>query len=557
MTSSMPPAGSQPGPEYLEQGGGAPLAREPRSGGGGGRKAFLVGGILVGLAAVGGGVWAATSFLASGPQPAEALPASTIGYASIDLDPSGGQKIEAFRMLNKFPAFEDKIGLNADDDIKRAIFDKAEVSEACDGLDYARDIEPWLGDRAAIAAVDLGKAQPTPAAVVQVTDGEAAVDGLAKIRECAGGDTGGWSITGDWAVIAETQSLAEEIDGETAKANLADDETFQKWTGEVGDAGVVNLYAAPAAGDYLADNMDSLDLPFGPTSGASGGVGMSMDGKVQVVPERHDGQQLPDEMVEGLRDFQGVAATLRFDDGALELESVGDATMTKQSYSATDAGDDVLATLPADTAAAVGVGLQDGWAQRLLDQLAGVLGNGQGSDQLVAQAEQWTGLALPADLETLFGDSTVLAIGNDVDPGDFASAGGSDIPVAVKVKGDAQAIEGVLDKVRKRIGEPMSAPLHSRSAGDTVAIGPNDDYLAKIIQDGGLGDSETFRDVVREADQAGAILFVNFDAGDAWLDTLAEGDQKAKANLEPLKALGISTWQDGDTGHGLVRLTTN
>jgi hypothetical protein len=252
-----------------------------------------------------------------------------------------------------------------------------------------------------------------------------------------------------------------------------------------------------------------------------------------------------------------VAATLRFDDGALELESVGDATMTKQSYSATDAGDDVLATLPADTAAAVGVGLQDGWAQRLLDQLAGVLGNGQGSDQLVAQAEQWTGLALPADLETLFGDSTVLAIGNDVDPGDFASPGGSDIPVAVKVKGDAQAIEGVLDKVRKRIGEPMSAPLHSRSAGDTVAIGPNDDYLAKIIQDGGLGDSETFRDVVREADQAGAILFVNFDAGDAWLDTLAEGDQKAKANLEPLKALGISTWQDGDTGHGLVRLTTN
>src|SRR5215218_10147285 len=148
MTSSMPPAGSQPGPEYLEQGGGAPLVREPRSGGGG-RKAFLSGAIVVGLAAVGGGVWAATSFFASGAQPAEALPASTIGYASIDLDPSGGQKIEAFRMLNKFPAFEDKIGLDADDDIKRAIFDRAEVSVACDGLDYAQDIEPWLGDRAA------------------------------------------------------------------------------------------------------------------------------------------------------------------------------------------------------------------------------------------------------------------------------------------------------------------------------------------------------------------------------------------------------------------------
>jgi hypothetical protein len=554
MTSSMPPAGSQPGPEYLEQGGGAPLAREPRSGG---RKAFLAGAIVVGLAAVGGGVWAATSFRASGPQPAEALPASTIGYASIDLDPSGGQKIEALSMLNKFPAFEDKIGLDADDDIKRAIFDRAELSQACAGLDYVHDIEPWLGDRAAIAAVDLGKAQPTPVAVVQVTDGDASADGLAKIRECAGDDTGGWSISGEWAVIAETQSLADEIDGETAKASLADDDTFQKWTGEVGDAGVVNLYAAPAAGDYLADNMDSLDLPFGPTAGASGGGGMSMDGDVQVIPEQHDGQQLPGEMVENLRDFQGVAATLRFDDGALELESVGDATMTRQSYSATDAGDDVLATLPADTAAAVGVGLQDGWAQRLLDQLGGVLGNGQDSDQLIAQAEQWTGLALPDDLETLFGDSTVLAVGNDVEPGDLAGPAGSDLPVAVKVKGDAQAIEGVLDKVRKRIGAPMSEPLRSRSAGDTVAIGPNDDYLAEIIQDGSLGDSEAFRDVVREADRAGAILFVNFDAGSGWLDVVADGDQKTRDNLEPLKALGVSTWQDGDTGHGLVRLTTN
>jgi hypothetical protein len=553
MTSSMPPADSQPGPEYLEQGGGAPLAREPQSGGGGGRKALLGGAVVVGLAAVGGGVWAATSFLAGGPQPAEALPASTLGYASIDLDPSGGQKIEAFRTLNKFPAFEDKIGLDADDDIKRAIFDRAEVSQACDDLDYARDIEPWLGDRAAIAAVDLGKAEPTPAAVVQVTDAEAAADGLARIRDCAGDDTGGWSITGEWAVLAETQTLAEEIDGETAEATLADDETFQKWTGEVGEAGVLNLYAAPAAGDYLADNLDSLGgLPFGPMMGMASPGAMVNDPAAGEVPPY---AALPDEMVQGLRDFQGLAATLRFDDGAVEIESVGDAAVTKQSYSATNAGDDVLATLPGDTAAAVGVGLQDGWAQRLLDQLAGVLGNGQGPDQLVAQAEQFTGLALPEDVETLLGDSTVLAFG-DVDPRDFASDG-SNVPVGVKVQGDPQAIEGVLDKVRKRIGEQMSEPLRSRSSGDAVAIGPNDDYLAEIVGDGVLGDTEAFRDVVPEAERAGAVVFVNFDAADAWLDALAEGDQEAKDNLEPLKALGVSTWQDGDTGHGLVRLTTN
>ena len=264
MTSSMPPEGSQP--EYLEQGGGAPLVREHSSGGGGGRrKAVLAGVGVLGLAAVGGGVWAATSFFGTGAQPTEALPASTLGYASIDLDPSGGQKIEAIRMLNKFPAFKDEIGLDTDDDIKRKIFDEGEVSEACDGLDYARDIEPWLGDRAAVAAVDLGKEQPVPVAVLQVKDEDAASDGLARIQECAERQmpVAGRS-TGEWAVVAETEALAEEVAAETDKATLADDETYQKWTDEVGDAGVLNLYAAPAAGDYLADNLDDPRLPLRP-----------------------------------------------------------------------------------------------------------------------------------------------------------------------------------------------------------------------------------------------------------------------------------------------------
>ncbi|HEU5456767.1 MAG TPA: DUF3352 domain-containing protein, partial [Nocardioides sp.] len=434
------------------------------------------------------------------------------------------------------------------------------------GLDYARDIEPWLGDRAAVAAVDLGKEQPVPVAVLQVKDEDAASDGLARIQECAEGEAGGWTVTGEWALVAETEALAEEVAAETDKATLADDETYQKWTDEVGDAGVLNLYASPAAGDYLADNIEGLGFPFGPMMGMSqesvmventpGTAAFSSD--LEIEPELPAGSELPDEMVESLRDFQGVAATLRFDDGALELESVGDAAAMRQSLFATDAGDDVLASLPADTAAAIGVGLQDGWAQHLLDQIGGMLGTGESPEQMLAQAEKWTGLALPEDLETLFGDSTVIAIGSDFDPEAFAnSEDGSDIPVGIKVKGDADAIEGVLDKVRNRIGKPMSEPLRSRSAGDVVAIGPNDDYLGEILGDGGLGDSEAFRDVVREAERAGAIVFVNFDAGGDWLTGLAEGDPEARQNLEPLEGLGISSWQDGDTGHGMVRLTTD
>ena len=62
---------------------------------------------------------------------------------------------------------------------------------------------------------------------------------------------------------------------------------------------------------------------------------------------------------------------------------------------------------------------------------------------------------------------------------------------------------------------------------------------------------------VPEADRAVGALFVNFDAGDGWLDTLADGDKEAAANLAPLDALGMSSWRDGDVQHGLVRLKTD
>jgi hypothetical protein len=35
------------------------------------------------------------------------------------------------------------------------------------------------------------------------------------------------------------------------------------------------------------------------------------------------------------------------------------------------------------------------------------------------------------------------------------------------------------------------------------------------------------------------------------------GDRRASDNLEPLEGLGLSLWQDGDTTHASLRLTTD
>ena len=535
-------------PEYLEQGGGQPMASPPpppRQGTN--RRKGLIAGAVLGVAAlVGGGVWAATSFFAQGAQPAEALPAGTIGYASIDLDPSGGQKIEAFKMLRRFPAFRDKVGLNADDDLKKKAFGSMQGDGFCPDVSYADDVEPWLGDRFAVAAVDLGEQFPTPVAVVQVTDDAKAEAGIKKLQSCAGGESSsGYVVDGDWAVLAETKDLAQKVVDKTDQGSLADDSDYQKWTGEVGDAGVVNMYAAPEAGKYLAQMM-------GQFSGMASELGSMGSDSMGGMDSGMGSSGMPEEMMDQLKDFPGLAMTVRFNDGALEVAAAG-GTSSQTTDMLGDGGIETMTDLPDDTAAAFSFSLGDGWVEKMLDQFSSM--SGMSTDQMVSEVESETGMTLPEDLQTLLGDSATLALSSSFSPQDFVnSADGSDVPVGMLVHGDADAIGSVLDKISAK--DPSAGTVMGHEAsGDDVAIGPNPDYRAELLKDGSLGDSDAFKNLIPEADKSSVALFVNFDAGN-WLSNLADGDAEAKANLDPLQGLGMSSWVDGDTSHFLLRLTT-
>lgn len=512
-------------PEFLDGHDGRPL--RPRGPSRRGRRTALLAGGLVGVAAVAaGGAWA-WSFLATGPQPAVALPGSTIAYASIDLDPGGGQKVEALRTLRKFPAFEDHIGLDTDDDVRRYLFEQAQDSGACPGVDYDRDVEPWLGNRLAVAAVDTGADEPASVLVVQVTDEAAAEDGLATLADCGAGESDGWVVSDGWALVGESQDLVDGIAADAEDAALSDDEDYTSWVEKAGDAGIASFYVAPGAGDFLADE-------FGQVEGSSG-----------------DGDEPP----AALKDFGGMAGTLRFDDGGLELDVAADAGGAQGLLGRSDRGDDVLATLPDDTVAAIGVGFADGWFTDVLDRFGAV--SGMSTDQLLDELSAESGLDLPGDAETLAGDSAALAVGGDFDPEAFFGAGDvSEVPIGVKVRGDADAIEAVLDKIRSQAGADAEL-LGSDHEDGTVAIGPSADYRASLLRDGDLGGSQVFRNVVPQAGDAAAILFVNFDASGGWLDDLAGEDAEAARNLEPLEGFGVSGWLDGDTSHVQLRVTTD
>jgi hypothetical protein len=473
------------------------------------RTAVIIGGAVALAALVGAGAWAAWSFFSTGPQPSEALPDSTIAYASIDLDPSGGQKIEALRTLRKFPAFRDQVGLDTDGDIRRWVFEHAQDSGACPDLDYGDDVEPWLGDRMAAAAVDTGADSPAPVVVVQVTDEDAADDGLAKLRDCGGGEDLAWAVESGWALVGESQDVVDSIAADAADAPLSDDEDFQHWTDEAGGGGIVTAYVSPDAGPLLADQLSDV---FG------------MPSSYSVVPG-----DVRSDTTDALEDFGGMAATLRFSDGSLELEVAADAGEAEGALGDSDGGDDVLATLPDDTAAALGVGLAEGWLGKLVD-----------ADTLQQLADE-IGLDLSADAEALAGRSAAIAVGGGIDPDAvFESGDGSGLAVGLKVQGDADRIRAVVDK----LGEPFGVDTE----GDVVAVGPDADYRQQLLENGGLGDTDAFRHAVPQADDAGAVLFVNFDAG-SWFED--------EDDLEPLEAIGASVRVDDGTSYLVLRVTTD
>ncbi len=443
---SMTPGGPADGPEYLDGSGPAQPAPDNDNK----KRLIAVGAIVAGGAVVAGGAWAATSFFSTGAQPAEALPASTVAYFSVDLDPSGGQKIEAIKTLRKFPGFTDKVDLQTDDDLRERFFEEVTSSGECEGLDYDADVKPWLGSRAAMAVVDLGEDEPTPVGVVQTTDSGKAEDGLSALVDACGGgegaegDVGGWVVDGDWIVVAETQEIAQKVVDAADGSTLAGNASFEEWTGEAGDDGFMSMYVGKGVTKYLDElggmgGMGMMGMP---------GAAMGEDGTTS------DPEEVPEELQQMIDDFDGMAATVRFDDGAVEIEyamSNYQPDMTK--FIDSQNGADMVAGLPDDTVAAFGMSLEEGWAGAMLDYVKRNLPDESATiDEQLAQFESETGLAFPEDVETLLGEGVTVSLGSGLDPDAVANGGPGEVPVGIRIDGDADEIQAVLDKIAAQAG---------------------------------------------------------------------------------------------------------
>jgi hypothetical protein len=557
MSENQPPSGT---PEYLEYGGGSPIPTEsapPDEGSPSGRsrRGWWIGGGVVVLLGVGAGAWAALGFFQQGEQPAEALPSSTVAYVSLDLDPAGGQKIDAFRTLNKFPAFKDEVGVDSVDELRHKIGEQLVGEADCPGLDYDRDIDPWLGDRMAVAAVELGgDPDPQVVAVLQVKNEGQARDGIKKLNACD--DSGEEPAVGfhdGWAVFGQTQANVDAVLAATDKGTLADDATYQKWTQAVGEAGVVNAYAAPEAGRALARQLGGLLSGGMPTLGAAS-VQSAVPASYELTTADGSGD---DPFTQALSSFKGGAATLRFTSDGLEFAAAADGGTPQLAEVTGNTGGTLVQRLPDDTAAAAGITLPKGWLDRQLDQMSSMFGGmGMTKDDVVRELSQETGLDVPADIETLLGSGISISVGHDFDfEAAENSADGSGLPIAATIKGDPDAIERVLDKVRARAGDlPF---LDSDTQNGLVAVGPSADYRQQVLDGGNLGDNGTFTSAVPDAHDASSLFYLNVDALEPSITKAAAGDQETIDNVKPLQAAGLSSWNDDGVIRFSFKVSTN
>lgn len=516
-----------------------PVSAQPGQGNqGGGRRTAVLAAVSVAVVAVlGGGAWAAGYLLGGhGPQPEDVLPAATVAELSVDMDPSATQKVEALRTLRKFPALRQKLDLGADDDLRKWVYDQAVKDTACSRVDFATDVEPWLGNRAAVAAVDLAGKTPAPAVALQVSDAQQAKAGIQRLVDCGHPKDFGYAFADGYVVFSDSGDHARTIVTAGKAASLADDPGYTRWTGAVGDRGVLSFYVAKRAGRLIVDNLH------------------------QLTGEQVSATQT-DALARQADKFEGLAGTVRFAGGGVELAAVG-GTSSPAGGSGGVGG--AVGRLPGDTALAVSQTVPDDLASRLVQQLSSV--SGEPAGRLTAEVETMTGLRLPQDLQTLLGRTITVSLGGDA-PDLGAVRGPADIPVAATVSGDTGRIEGVIGKLEERQGVTLDQLGVVEEARDgRVALATSRSYADSVLAPGDLGRTQAFREVVPEADRAASVAYVDFDS--TWVPALirlagdsgaVSADQlgKARANLAPLRAFGASSWRDGDTTHLLVKLTTD
>lgn len=465
------------------------------------RRGIVVAASVAGAIVLGGAGVAVGAYLSGGgTQPEDVLPADTVGFVRIDLDPSLGQKIDLMSLLDRFP----DVVAEVDRDLRAEVMDPLiELSGA--RLDYATDVQPWLGDRMAVAAVPAEDSPEgvVPVVALAVTDEQLMTDALGRAQEAA---DFGFAVRDDYVLITDSQDRADGI--ATAEDSLADDADF--------------------AGDLDALGDDQIALAWADLSALEGLMA------TQIAPEVAPGDLFGGEALSG-RVILGVHAT----DDALEIVGLdfGVSDLGAPSGEPTR----LAHTLPEDTLAALslsGVGDQAVAAWEQLEASGGLAG--------VEGEVAGLGLDLPDDLRTILGTDLAVAVFGDLENLAFGARVATEQP---------QEAIGLLDSVLNSAEFGLPA-VYSEAAGGYV-VATDQATLDALMTDGSLADTDAFRSAVADPETASAIGFV--DLGNLVDQLVAQGGNEAEQarKFRGVEALGFSATSTDEGGRFVLRITVS
>ncbi len=470
-----------------------------------------------------------------GPQAAEGLPADAVLYAGMDLEPTASQKIDALRFLGHFPAFRDSAGITDENtDVRRVLVAKLIDSLRCSAIDYTQDVEPWLGQRFGFALMPPTPSEERPFAVaVQVGDEAAARKAIAVLESCVAGAQGspagqaaGVAFANGYLLLSQTRADAVRYAKAAREHSLADDAQFSADVGSLGDAGVATMWV----------DVKAAVAAFGSGSGSLS------------------------DLSDATSSAQRAAATFRFGSDHVEV-----ATSVFGDPTAVQHGDNPIVNLPASTVFAVS---ESGAGQRVAhawdSSIAKARSQNLDIDKQISDFEAQTGLRLPGDLETILGSNIMLALDREgLTSATFAGADSSGLNLGVRFTNDPKKLDAIYDRLLGLVHSQVdqATPFVKLDVEDGLVIASNETYADKLgALDGDLGSSDAFTSVVDNGAGQEFVLFLNFDSvKNQVLQSMRESGTSTStiANLQPLKAFGMSVMVDGDYVHATIRLSVD
>jgi hypothetical protein len=397
----------------------------------------IVPALLGALAAVAAGCGSSSSS-GGDHDPAALVPANAPLYAEATVRPEGklGSDLEA--ALKKILRTDDpgaKIEKAIDDSGKR------------EGITYAKDIEPWLGDRVGVALTALNGNDPDFVAVIASKDDSKAADAITGAqgdfvtRSYEGidyrVDRKNGTVAGvlDHAVVVGTERGFKSAVDASKGESLAESNSLRTLRSKVAQERIGLFYL----------DFQGLLRTAGQAAGSQPEIGALLQSVSAAAPKT-------------------IGAAFQAQSDALRIDGVSLGTPKSASSGAN--GADVVAGLPGDSWLALGIGKSGETLDRTVQAIANAGGlTGVGVNAILGQFQKQTGLDLRKDVLSWMGDAGLFVGGTST-----AELGGA---LVVKTSDPAKTrrVIGVLRRlVRDQGGDVKIAPLDAQGVDDGFTV---------------------------------------------------------------------------------------